>query len=103
MNPKKTDSVFDEATGNFDFHAIFEKIGTQQMHRCECDDADGVLTVGASLDGDMWLALYEHPRQLSMLPGFRARTWQGGGRKERVRKALMLLALAVVEDAKPKT
>jgi hypothetical protein len=93
-------SVFDAVTKSFDAQAVWQQIGTAQSHRCHCDDGDGILAVAASLDGDMWLCLYPGRNQMSLQPGFRARTWNGGGRKERVRKALMLLALAISEDDK---
>lgn len=52
-----------------------------------------------SIDGDMHLFLDAHPRGDSLgCPSFRARTWAGGGRMERVRVALLLLALAIKED-----
>jgi len=97
------DSLFDKIIGNFSHNQeVWNKIGTRIMHSCECDDAEGFLKVGASPDGDLHLSVSPHPNALGMHYGFRARTYLGGGRNERVRKALMLLALAIKEDSETK-
>lgn len=72
-----------------------------QPVQVECDDCGGVLLIGFGPDGDIHVALNEHPRgdELGhMQAGFRCRTWPGGGRNHRVHEALALLMLAIQED-----
>lgn len=68
----------------------------------ECDDCGGGLHIGFGPDGDIHVRLDEHPRgeELGHIggPGFRCRTWIGGGRNRRVHEALVLLMLAIQED-----
>ena len=97
MNDEVTDSVFDQVVTE-DFHSIWDKIGFD-LHKIECDDREGLMTVGASCDGDLHLALYPTEGGIHMRPSFRARTFLGGGHNRRVRTALMLLALAIKEDS----
>ncbi|MFA6679158.1 MAG: hypothetical protein WCR96_01555 [Candidatus Methanomethylophilaceae archaeon] len=81
-----------------DWPKIWEKIGTNSLHMVECDDAEGYLHVGVSCDGDFHLNLERGRNQLGMTPSFRARTFAGGGMHEKVRQALALLTLAIIED-----
>ena len=90
-------SLFDRAV-KVDWEKLWAKVGTQRNHTVECDDAEGYLRVIASCDGDFHLTLDHGRNQTSFQPTFRARTFQGGGRNERVRRALALLALAIAED-----
>lgn len=96
----KPKSAFD-AMVTPDWPTIWAKIGTQVGHKVECDDAESFMRVIASRDGDMHLVLDHGRNQLGMTPTFRARTFQGGGRNDRVRLALAMLALAIVEDCEP--
>jgi hypothetical protein len=93
----KPKSAFD-AMVTPDWPTIWAKIGTQVGHKVECDDAESFMRVIASRDGDMHLVLDHGRNQCGMTPTFRARTFQGGGRNDRVRLALAMLALAIVED-----
>ena len=90
-------SAFDRMV-KIDWASLWSAIGTNHLHQIECDDAEGFLNVGASRDGDMHLSLDGGRLQHGPSPSFRARTHQGGGRHERTRKALALLALAMLAD-----
>jgi hypothetical protein len=98
MPPKPAPSLFDEVTKGFNYQKMFAKMGDKQV-RLPCDDRNGELAVMLAVDGDMHLAVYP-ASQTQLQPGFRARTYGGGGRHERVRKALMILAVAMIEDGK---
>lgn len=103
MNDKQIVSVFDKCV-NVDWTALWKVIGTKTSHTVCCDDHESLLIVIADNQGDMHLNTIEHPeaeeycRRGFSSPTFRARTFAGGGRNERVRIALALLALAIVED-----
>lgn len=90
-------SLFDRSV-KVDWEKLWAKVGTQRNHTVECDDAEGFMRVIASCDGDFHLTLDHGRNQTGFQPTFRARTFQGGGRNDRVRKALALLALAIAED-----
>lgn len=69
----------------------------------ECDDRESILTLIADNQGDLHMDMVKHPMADACgggfgSPTFRARTFAGGGNHERVRIALALLALAIVED-----
>jgi len=91
-------STFDKITENLNWQEIWEKTDTNKLHTIECDDAESFMSVGASCDGDFHLILDRGRNQIGMHPSFRARTFDGGGRNERVRIALALLTLAIIED-----
>lgn len=95
--PTSAQSAFDRMV-KIDWATLWSAIGTNHLHQLECDDAEGFLNVGASRDGDMHLSLDKGRLQHGFSPSFRARTHQGGGRHERTRKAMALLALAVLAD-----
>jgi len=82
-----------------DWPKIWEKIGANCLHTVERDDAEGYMNVGATCDGDFHLSLEKGRNQYGISPSFSARTFNGGGMNEKVRTALALLALAIVEDA----
>lgn len=89
-------SVFDQCV-NMDYSKIFDRIMEPQS--ATCDDREGVLTVTVALDGDLHLWVKSTPQTtMKFSPSFRARTVGGGGRNQRIRDALMLLALAINED-----
>ena len=94
-------SLFDQAV-KVNWEKLWANVGTQRNHTVECDDAESFLRVIASCDGDFHLTLDHGRNQTGMQPTFRARTFQGGGRNDRVRKALALLALAIAEDTENK-
>jgi len=98
MPPAPPPSLFDKVTEGFNYQEMFAKMGEDPV-RLLCDDRNGELMVMLAVDGDMHLAVYP-ASQTQLQPGFRARTYGGGGRHERVRKALMILAVAMLEDAK---
>ena len=98
VNKKKNSGVFNKLI-NCDWTLIWSKIKSMKSYRSECDDGQGILNVVSSLDGDMHLFLTPHSRADDPYSqSFRARTWCGGGRNERTRVALMLLAIAIQED-----
>lgn len=79
---------------------LWEHVGDRVRHSFRCDDRCGVLTVLAGPDGDMWAGMDKGDSDCHFgPPGIRARTYIGGGRSERVRRALMLLALAIKADS----
>ena len=95
---KKTLSIFDKITENLDWKEVWEKIETNKLYSIECDDAESFMNVGPSCDGDFHLSLEKGRNQHGIHPSFRATTFGGGGRNERVRIALALLTLAIIED-----
>ena len=111
MNQKQTQqlpsppvprSVFDRCV-NIDWPTVWKAIGTRKGHRAECDDRESLLTVIPDEQGDMHMDMIRHPMAEKCgggfgTPTFRARTYVGGGRCERIRIALVLLALAISED-----
>ena len=95
-------SVFDRCV-KIDWPAVWEAIGTLKSHQAECDDRESLLTVVADDQGDLHMDMTRHPMAHECgggfgTPTFRARTLVGGGRCERIRTALALLALAISED-----
>ena len=95
-------STFDRCV-RMDWTAFWKAIGTREAHSAECDDRESILTVIADGQGDMHMDMIRHPKAHECgggfgTPTFRARTFQGGGRCERIRIALALLALAISED-----
>lgn len=98
---KNKPSVFDKLV-NMDWGKLWPEIKAMESYSVDCDDAQGSITVICARDGDLHLMMDDHERMDSKgNPGFRARTYGGGGRNERVRRALLLLALAIKEDADP--
>lgn len=93
----KPKSSFDSMV-KINWQKLWDKVGTVKRHKIECDDAEGYLSIVAAMDGDMHLSLDKGRMQSHLTPTFRARTFIGGGRNQRVRTALALLALAIVED-----
>lgn len=98
-------STFDKLTKNFDYQAIFAAIELDRekdLHHTEsrtCDDVEGRLCVTLACDSDVHVSVEPTPRSTFQLrPSFRCRTHAGGGRSERVRKALLLLMLAMHEE-----
>ena len=99
---KAKDSAFDAMVTPC-WNAIWDRLGTKVQHQAECDDRESIMTVVIDDQGDAHLDLMRHPKAVECgggfgSPTFRARTFQGGGRSERVRLALILLALAITED-----
>ena len=95
-------SVFDSCVKP-DWTRLWESVKTNTEYSVECDDRESILTVVADNQGDIHLYLIRHPKAEECGggfggPTFRARTFAGGGRNERIRIALSLLALAITED-----
>ncbi len=97
----ETQSLFDKFV-EIDWNELWEKVSTHRRYVVECDDREGILSVVASCDGDFHMAIDKGSGQLRPTPSFRSRTFIGGGRNERIRKALALLALAINEDTENK-
>lgn len=101
--PTPEAEAFDKITKGFPYQEVYQHVTSADAYRVECDDGAGVLSVCLGVDGDMHAAVWEGPRADALghfgLPAYRARTYTGGGRCERVRMALMLLALAIKADA----
>jgi hypothetical protein len=98
---KNKPSVFDTLV-NMDWGKLWPQIKAMEAYSVECDDAQGIITVICAPDGDLHLMMDDHERMdCKGDPGFRVRTYFGGGNKERVRRALLLLALAIKEDEDP--
>lgn len=101
MNTDKDNAtqLFDRLTKGFPYSEAYAIIGDREVHEFLCDDRCGVLTVTVGPDGDLWAGMHEGDSDCHFgPPGVRARTYSGGGRSERVRQALMLLAVAMVAD-----
>lgn len=97
--PRKKKSEFDKLLSKFVSECYHTDFKSQQVYSTECDDAQGVLGVMSACDGDMHLFMSNHPRMDNMgNPSFRSRTWFGGGRNERTRLALAILACAINHD-----
>lgn len=102
ISDKQNDSVFDRCV-NIDWPSYWKIVRPLTGHSAECDDRESILTVAADNQGDMHIDIVRHPMATECgggygIPSFRARTFQGGGRCERIRIALALLALAIAED-----
>ena len=95
------ESAFDKITKDLDWSDIWNSIDSDGINSISCDDAESYLCVTPSCDGDFHLWLTPHEGAIKIgHPSFRARTYMGGGNNSRVRTALALLALAIVEDTK---
>lgn len=95
------ESVFDSLV-DMSWGKIWSEISSDCSYTAECDDGQGVLDIVCTFDGDLHLFVSPHPRMnIIGNPSFRARTYFGGGKQERVRRALILLALAIKEDTDP--
>lgn len=96
---KDAGKLFDKITRNFPSTEIWEHVGDRVAHDFKCDDRLGILTVSAGPDGDLhaWISEGDNEQRFGP-PAIRARTYGGGGNSERVRRALMLLALAIKAD-----
>ena len=95
MSTKK--SLFDQQVF-MDWPAVWARLNSEMAPVAESDDGEGTLCVREDASGDMHLVVYPGLNQRAILPSFRARTKVGGGHHERIRTALALLALAIVED-----
>lgn len=96
-NEKQNNSLFDEFV-SIEWEKLWEKVNTDGRYTVECDDAESYMHVALSCDGDVHLMLDRGRNQYGFQPTFRSRTFGGGGRNHRVRKALLMLALAIEED-----
>lgn len=100
------ESDFDSMV-NIDWNKLFAKVPNDYYNAestlFSCDDAGGILRMVIGPDGDVHLGVDEHPRAEEVRhlgsPSVRIRTHQGGGRSDRVRKAALLLMLAIIEDS----
>ena len=89
-------SVFDELV-NMDYEKVWTVVNKDTRFVIECDDREGLMQVCMGMDGDMHVFI-NGTEMTTMLPSFRARTIGGGGHNQKVRKALLLLAIAISED-----
>lgn len=98
---KDAGKLFDKIARNLPSIEIWEHVGDREAHNFRCDDRLGILTVSAGPDGDLhaWMSEGDN-EQCYGPPTIRARTYSGGGNSERVRRALMLLALAIKADSR---
>ena len=102
---KDEQSAFDSMV-KIDWDKLFKKVPNDYYNAestlFPCDDAGGILRIVIGPDGDVHLGVDEHPRAEEVRhlgpPSVRIRTHQGGGRSDRVRKAALLLMLAIIED-----
>ncbi len=62
------------------------------------DDTSGELTVAIAADADAWIAVFSKPDPEEFGLSHRFRSGFGGGESERVRNALLVLALAIKLD-----
>lgn len=103
----KLKSSFDRLSRSFDYQTAFAFLGASYnahtFTRLECDDGQGVLHVTLSLDGDMHVSVSPTVQSTLGQASFRCRTFAGGGHHEKTRKALIMLAVAMKEDAEGAT
>ena len=90
-------SAFESVT-SIDWATIWSKVRPETQYSAECDDAEGYLNVIVSREGDVFLTIDRGANQAGMHPSFRSRTHGGGGHKEKIRQALLILAMAIIED-----
>jgi hypothetical protein len=94
--------LFDRVVDNPPHSELWKHIGDRIGHEFKCDDQCGLLTIMAGPDGDMHAFMSKGDSDCHFgPPAVRARTFGGGGRSERVRVALMLLAVAIEADSEP--
>lgn len=79
---------------------VWAAVKPNEWQSFSCDDAEGNLNIVIDPMGDVHMHLLPGRQMTGGFPTIRARTWGGGGRSERVRCALILLALAIKEDRK---
>jgi len=88
----------DKVLASVDWEEAWKEVGTSDSQtRKEDDSYSGSITVVFSVDGDAWIGFNPDPEEFSHR-SFRFRTSGGGGRSLRVRKALMVLAMAIKAD-----
>lgn len=92
-------STFDSLV-KLQWETILSAIRPDEWQSFSCDDAEGQLNIVIDNMGDVHLHILPGQQMLGSSPSIRARTFGGGGRSERVRCALILLALAIKEDRK---
>ena len=82
---------------NIDWAKAGQEVGLRKAHqRFEDDSREGTITVIFSEDGDAHI--WVNPDIKEFHTGCRFRTVGGGGQSERVRTALMILAMAIKAD-----
>lgn len=96
---EKSDKHIDEILESIDWEKAWTDIPpNDRQDRIEDDSDDGKLAVVFSNDGDAWIATYPSKHALGQ-SGLRFRVpGCGGGQSSRVRKALMVLAMAIKAD-----
>jgi hypothetical protein len=89
--------LFDEMVPDFNWEKIWSEVNPKETQaRFGDDQRHGAITVLFGGDSDAWLNIKSDPDELGTAQRFR--TYAGGGRSLRVRKALFLLALAIKAD-----
>jgi hypothetical protein len=87
----------DEIISHINWTTAGEEIGVNEFQsRLEDDTINGKIQVIFSCDGDAWVKVTPDEKQMQQICRFR--TFGGGGESERVRAALMILALAIKAD-----
>lgn len=99
MNESESKKYIDNLFGNLDWEKIWEYVEVQTVYkRNEDDSPDGYLQTIISIDGDLHITTYPDPAE----PFRRALRFRecsgGGGQSSRVRKALLLLCMAIKAD-----
>jgi hypothetical protein len=94
---------FDKLSASFDYQVAFAALGVKRddftSSKIECDDRQGVLRITMDPMGDVYLIVDRTKQSTLGQASFRCRTHGGGGHHERTRKALLMLAVAMREDA----
>lgn len=94
--PRKT--VIDRVLDFLDWQEAWKEIQPSQGQvRYEDDSPRGRLGVIFSGDGDAWIDITPDPGEMKGILRFRESS-TGGGESARVRKALMILAMAIKAD-----
>lgn len=90
-NKKYIDNYLDSLVGD----ELWKEIKHNDCHtRIEDDSSEGMLSVGMTVDGDMWIKTDPPKEVFRTMLRFRV-GFGGGGQSERVRKALLVLAMAI--------
>lgn len=94
---------FDKLSASFNYQVAFDALMATRngfaTSKLDCDDQQGVLRVTADMMGDLHMSITPTLQSTLGQASFRCRTKGGGGNHERTRKALLMLAAAMKEDA----
>lgn len=105
--PRAPKTPFEKLTKGFNYQNVYQaleirstKDNPHHSQSLRCDDGQGLLSVTLAVDSDVHASVTALPSSdFEFMPSFRCRTYAGGGRNEKTRMALLILMLAMKEDA----